>query len=184
MTQPFAHRKLIPDVVKGQIYVVGDNVDTDQIIPALHLSLDLSRPDDRKKLGWHALSGLPETGQGLPKGNTPFSQEDQPNGRFPIVVAGKNFGWGSSQEHACVALHEGGVQAIIAEGFSRAFHGSSVSRGHLMLCETQQERLCETIETGMEGELILANTSKPVLYVAALKTSWTLGPLGEILSVL
>ena len=176
--------KKIPDVIKGAIYVVGDNIDTDQIIPAQHLSLDPSRPDERRKFGWYAMSGLPEPGQGLPKGGLAFSKEGQPAGRFPIVVAGKNFGCGSSREHACIALQEAGVRAVIAEFFARIFYRNSVNGGYLMPCETRGERLCDPIQTGMEGELILTNTSQPTLYVAALKTSWVLSPLGEILPIL
>lgn len=176
--------KKIPDVIKGAIYVVGDNIDTDQIIPAQYLSLDPTRADERRKFGWYAMSGLPEKGQGLPKGGLAFSKEGQAAGQFPIVVAGKNFGCGSSREHACIALQEAGVRAVIAEFFARIFYRNSVNGGYLMPCEAQGERLCAAIETGMDGELILANTSKPVLHVAALKTSWTLSPLGEILPIL
>lgn len=176
--------KQIPDVIKGPVYVVGDNIDTDQIIPAQYLSLDPSRPEERTKFAWYALSGLPEQGQGLPKGGISFAQEGQPAGRFPILVAGKNFGCGSSREHACIALQEAGVRAVIAEFFARIFYRNSVNGGYLIPCDTPHERLCDVIETGMEGELILANTSKPVLHVAALKTSWTLNPLGDILPIL
>ena len=170
-------RRTIPDVIKGTIYVVGDNIDTDQILPASCLSLDPSLPDARKRFGWYALSGVPAIGQGLPRGGVPFSGEGQELGRFPLVVAGKNFGWGSPREHACIALQEAGVRAVIAESFSHIFYDDSVTGSSLIPCVTQQERLCELIETGMEGELILANSSKPILHVAALKTSWTLASL-------
>ena len=179
-----AGTKHVPDVIKGPIYVVGDNIDTDQIIPAQYLSLDPSRVDERKKFGWYALSGLPEKGQGLPNGGISFSKEGQAPGPFPLVVAGKNFGCGSSREHACIALQEAGVRAVIAEFYARIFYRNSVNGGSLIPCETQRERLCNAIRTGMTGELILAITGKPVLHVEALKTSWTLGPLGEILPIL
>ena len=176
--------KKIPDVIKGPIYVVGDNVDTDQIIPAQYLSLDPSRAQERKKFGWYAFSGVPEQGQGLRRGGVPFSQEGQEPGRFPLIVAGENFGCGSSREHAPIALKETGVQAVIAEFFARIFYRNCVNGGYLIPCETQPTRLCEVIETGMVGELILTNTNKPVLHIEQLKTSWTLGPLGEILPIL
>ena len=177
-------KRTVPDVIKGPIYVVGDNVDTDQIIPAQYLSLDPSREDERKKFGWYALSGVPEQEQGLPRGGLPFSTEGQPPGRFPLIVAGKNFGCGSSREHAPIALKEAGVQAVIAEFFARIFYRNCVNGGYLIPCETQHERLCDLIETGMQGGLILANTSKPILHVEALKTSWTLGSLGDIVPIL
>ncbi len=177
-------RSRVPDVIQGPIYVVGDNIDTDQIIPAQYLSLDPTHPDERKKFGWYALSAVPEPGQGLPKGGIPFAKEGQAPGRFPILVAGKNFGCGSSREHAPLALQEAGVKAVIAEFYARIFFRNCVNGGYLIPCETQQERLCGAIATGMEGELILSNPTKPVLHVAALKTSWTLAPLGEILPIL
>jgi len=169
-------RRTIPDVIKGAVYVVGDNIDTDQIIPAQYLSLDPSRPEERKKFGWYALSGLPEPSQ-------PFAIEWQAPGRYPIIIAGKNFGCGSSREHACIALQEAGVRAVIAEFFARIFYRNSINGGYLIPCDSQQTRLCDTIATGMEAELILSNPSKPVLHVAALKTSWTLGPLGDVLPI-
>lgn len=177
-------RSRVPDVIQGPIYVVGDNVDTDQIIPAQYLSLDPTHPEERKKFGWYALSAVPENGQGLPKGGIPFAKEGQPPGRFPLIVAGKNFGCGSSREHAPLALREAGVQAVIAEFYARIFFRNCVNGGYLTPCDAPQERLSRAIETGMEGELILSNPTKPVLHVAALKTSWTLGPLGEILPIL
>lgn len=176
-------QRMIPDVIKGAVYVVGDHIDTDQIIPAQYLSLDPSRPQERKKFGWYALSGLPESSQGLPKGALPFAAEGQSPGRFPIIIAGKNFGCGSSREHACIALQEAGVRAVVAEFFARIFYRNSINGGYLIPCDSQQTRLCDTIATGMEAELILSNPSKPVLHVAALKTSWTLGPLGDVLPI-
>ncbi|MBI4597295.1 MAG: 3-isopropylmalate dehydratase [Candidatus Omnitrophica bacterium] len=172
------------DVIKGAIYVVGDNIDTDQIIPAQYLSLDPSRSDEKAKFGWYALSGVPEAAQGLPKGGTPFSREGQPPGRFPLIVAGKNFGCGSSREHAPIALQQAGVRAVIAEFFARIFYRNCVNGGYLLPCDSPAERLCDVVHTGMEGELVLANTSKPVLYVPALKTSWTLSPLSDIVPML
>ena len=174
----------VPDIIAGPIYVVGDNIDTDQIIPAQYLSLDPSRPAERKKFGWYALSGVPDAQQGLPRGGQPRAREGQPVGRFPLIVAGKNFGCGSSREHACIALREAGVRAVIAEFFARIFYRNSVNGGYLVPCDSHEQRLCDVVETGMEGELILTNTSKPVLHIAALKTSWTLGPLGDIVPIL
>ena len=174
----------IPEVIKGPIYVVGDNIDTDQIIPAQYLSLDPSRPDERVKFGWYALSGVPEAAQGLPTGGQPLSREGQAPGAFPLIVAGKNFGCGSSREHAPIALQQAGVRAVIAEFFARIFYRNCVNGGYLLPCDSPGVRLCEVIHTGMEGELVLTNREKPVLYVPAVKTSWTLSPLGDIVPIL
>ena len=86
-----------PPVITGTVYVVGDNIDTDQIIPAQYLNLVPTIPEEYKKLGSYALIGLPE-------GHPPFVEEGQMESVFPIVIAGRNFGCGSSREHAPIAL--------------------------------------------------------------------------------
>lgn len=130
-------KRRLPDLIRGAISVVGDNIDTEQ------------------------LQQVRSTGSSL-------------------IVAGKNVGWGASPEEACAALQEAGVQAMIAESFAQPFRQFSLESGQLILCEAS-ERLCETIQTGMDGELVLTNPGRPTLYVAALKTSWTLGSLEEML---
>ncbi len=59
-------------VITGKAYVLADNIDTDQIIPAQYLSFNPSLPDERKFFGMYAMSSVPEGKRGLPAGNNPF----------------------------------------------------------------------------------------------------------------
>ncbi|MCX8107674.1 MAG: 3-isopropylmalate dehydratase, partial [Verrucomicrobiae bacterium] len=81
-------------VIKGPVYVVGDNIDTDQIIPAEYLNLVPTIPEEYERLGAYALSGLPT--QLYP---IRYVEDGQLDSVYPIIVAGKNFGCGSSREH-------------------------------------------------------------------------------------
>ena len=70
-------------VVTGKAYVLGDNIDTDQIIPAQYLKLSTTDPEERKFFGMYALTSVPEGMRGLPDGNIPFVREKlDENGRL------------------------------------------------------------------------------------------------------
>ena len=109
------------DLIKGQVFCLGDNIDTDQIIPAKHLVYKTHDPEERKLYGKYALSGLPKGG--------PFVAEGKYKSTFNIILAGKNFGCGSSREHAPLALKEAGVDVVIAKSFARIFYRNSVDGG-------------------------------------------------------
>ena len=90
-------------VIKGKAYVLGDNIDTDQIIPAKYLMYNPAIPEERRMFGRYALDGVPTEGAGLPDGHVPFvDQTDSENtsGEYRVIIGGKNFGCGSSREHA------------------------------------------------------------------------------------
>ena len=89
-------------VIEGIAYVLGNDVDTDQIIPAEHLVYSLSDPEERKNYGKFAMSGVPPKQAGLPNGNIPFTENGQSESKYSIIIGGKNFGCGSSREHAPV----------------------------------------------------------------------------------
>src|SRR5919202_4718170 len=110
------------DLIRGKAYVLGHNIDTDQIIPAKHLVYSLADPEERKLYGAYALSGVPDQVAGLPSGQVKFVPEGQHQAPFKIIVAGKNFGCGSSREHAPVALQIAGVEAVLAESYARIFY--------------------------------------------------------------
>jgi 3-isopropylmalate/(R)-2-methylmalate dehydratase small subunit len=77
---------------------------------------------------------------------------------YAIVIAGRNFGCGSSREHAPIALGAAGCQAVVAEGFARIFFRNCVATGELYPVEST-ERLCDLVQTGDQVELNLdANT--------------------------
>ena len=116
-------------VITGLAYVLGDNIDTDQIIPAQYLSFNPSLPEERKFFGMYAMSSVPGGQRGLPDGSVPFVRPDEFKSDYTIVIGGKNFGSGSSREHAPLALAEAGVKCVIAEFYARIFFRNSVNGG-------------------------------------------------------
>src|SRR5215204_4489156 len=136
-------------VITGKAYVLGDNIDTDQIIPAQYLSFNPSIPEERKFFGMYAMSSVPEGQRGLPAGNIPFVPPNEFKSQFSIVIGGKNFGSGSSREHAPLALAEAGVSCVIAEFYARIFFRNSVNGGYLVPFESE-ERLVGKMRTGDE----------------------------------
>lgn len=155
-------------IIEGPIYVVRDNIDTDQIIPAEYLTLVPTIREEYEKLGSYALIGLPE-------GQYPdrFIEPSQMKTRYPIIVAGRNFGCGSSREHAPIALGASGVRAVVAESYARIFFRNCVATGEIYPLDSPA-RLCETLKTGQAGRLDLdAGTLSVGGVVQRLK------PLGE-----
>ncbi|KAH9611031.1 hypothetical protein KSS87_015321 [Heliosperma pusillum] len=142
----------------GLCYVVGDNIDTDQIIPAEYLTLVPSNPDEYRKLGSFALIGLPDT---YP---IRFIDEGNFQSKYSIIIAGDNFGCGSSREHAPVALGAAGTKAVVAESYARIFFRNSVSTGELYPIESEV-RICEEFTTGdvatieLEGNKLINHTT-------------------------
>ncbi len=126
----------------GPVYVVRDNIDTDQIISAQYLNLVPTIPEEYEKLGSYALAGLPESLY-----PARFIKQGALDAEYPIVVAGRNFGCGSSREHAPIALGSAGCRIVLAESFARIFFRNSVATGELYPCELT-ERLCDTLKTG------------------------------------
>src|SRR3989442_11080371 len=88
------------DLIKGKAYVIGDNIDTDQIIPAKHLVYSLSDPEERKLYGKYAFSGVPDAAAGLPQGNVKFVPENDYRSPYRIVIGGTNLHRGSPPRHA------------------------------------------------------------------------------------
>ncbi len=125
-------------IIKGLVYVLGDDVDTDQIIPAQHLVLSLSDPKSRKRYGGLALSGVPTKQAGLPRGGIGFADPITNQSPYSIIVAGRNFGCGSSREHAPVALSEAGIFAVVACSYARIFYRNAVDGGYFPPFEIDQ----------------------------------------------
>src|SRR5437762_6695557 len=163
--------------IEGKAYVLGDNVDTDQIIPAHHLTYNPSIPEEYRMLGKYALSSVPAAQGGLPKGHIPFhSADDEFSSPYSIIVAGRNFGCGSSREHAPIALAAAGIKAVVAEFYARIFFRNSVNGAYLMPFESQK-RLCDTVCTGDELELDVAGAT---LRNRTTGEGYALRPLGEV----
>src|SRR4030088_3441402 len=116
--------------ITGRAYVLGDNVDTDHVIPAQYLTFNPSIPEEYKQFGKYALSSVPTAQAGLPKGHVPFHTGDEFVSPYKIIVAGKNFGCGSSRERAPIALDAAGIEAVVAEFFARIFYRNAVNGGY------------------------------------------------------
>ncbi len=82
-------------ILTGKAYVLGDNIDTDQIIPAEHLVYSLTDEEESKKYGLYALSGVPLSEAGLPQGNTPFMIDQNFESEYSIIIGGSNCGCGT-----------------------------------------------------------------------------------------
>ncbi len=143
-------------VFAGPVYVVRDNIDTDQIIPAQYLTLVPTIPDEYEKLGSYALCGLPDSLYPIR-----FVKEGQLDSDYSIVVGGKNFGCGSSREHAPIAL-----------GFFR----NAVATGDLYPCECTS-RLCEVLKT---GDVVAVDLDKCTVTVKATGKVYSFKPLGDV----
>jgi 3-isopropylmalate/(R)-2-methylmalate dehydratase small subunit len=167
-------------VIRGRAYVLGDNIDTDQIIPAQYLMYNPALPDEYKMFGKYALASVPPANAGLPKGHIPFHTHDEFVSDFQIIVAGKNFGCGSSREHAPIALNAAGIQAVVAEFYARIFFRNAVNGGYLTPFECAN-RLCEEIRTGDEVEI---DAVKNQLQNLTTKDMWPLKPLGDIAPII
>ncbi len=140
---------VMSSVIEGSVFVVRDNIDTDQIIPAQYLNLVPTIPKEYEKLGSYALIGLPE-----PLYPSRYVTEGELDSDYPIVVAGRNFGCGSSREHAPIALGSAGCKLVLAESFARIFFHNCVATGELYPCDIT-DRLCDVLKTGDEVRIDL-----------------------------
>ncbi len=138
--------------IKGKVYVLGDNVDTDQIIPAEHLVYSMKNPEEKKLYGKYALSGVPKEQAGLPNGKLPFVKENEFSSEYSIIIGGSNFGCGSSREHAPFALQVAGCKAVVAESYARIFYRNSVDGGFLIPFESAG-KINDNFSTGDEVEI-------------------------------
>jgi 3-isopropylmalate/(R)-2-methylmalate dehydratase small subunit len=161
-------------VFSGPVYVVRDNIDTDQIISAQYLNLVPTIPDEYEKLGSYALAGLPDSLY-----PTRFVEQGQMKTKYAIVVAGKNFGCGSSREHAPIAMGAAGCELVLAESFARIFFRNCVSTGELYPCEIT-ERLCDVLKT---GDVVTVDLDKQTVKVDATGKTYSFKPLGDVREV-
>ena len=102
---------MFESIIKGKVFKVGDDIDTDQIYPGRYLCLTL--PDE---IATHVMEDI------IPDFSKQIAGEDW-------IVVGKNFGCGSSREHAPRALLCAGIKAIVAESFGRIFYRNAVNVG-------------------------------------------------------
>ena len=160
-------------LIRGPVYVLEDNIDTDLLIPACYLNLVPTIPEEYRKLGSYALAGLPETFPKFacnPDGTTPY----------PIVIGGRNFGCGSSREHAPIALGAAGCKAVVAESYARIFFRNSVATGEIFPVESA-DRLCCEFKTGDLAEL---NIEKSTITRLSDGKTFVLKPVGAVAPVI
>jgi len=118
--------------LKGKAWVFGDDIDTDIIIPAKYLNTS-----DPRELAQHAMEGAgDEFAKGVKDGD--------------IIVAGKNFGCGSSREHAPICIKAAGVSAVVAKSYARIFYRNAFNIG-LPIFESSE--LSDAIAQGDEVEV-------------------------------
>ena len=132
----------------GRVFKYGDNVDTDVIIPARYLNTS-----DPKELALHCMEDI----------DLNFSKEVQ---KGDIIVANKNFGCGSSREHAPIAIKESGVSCVIASTFARIFYRNAINIGLPIL---ECEQAVKSIEAGDKLEVnfdtgVITNLTKNEKY--------------------
>lgn len=125
---------------EGKVIKYGDNVDTDVIIPARYLNTI-----DKKELASHCMEDLDAT----------FTSRVQDG---DIMVAGYNFGCGSSREHAPIAIKESGIALVIAKSFARIFYRNSINIG-LPIIECP-----EAVDAISEGDKLKADMDAGVIY--------------------
>jgi len=131
--------------IKGKVFKFGDDIDTDLIIPARYLVTT-----DAKELGSHCLEGLKN---GFPEGVV----------KGDIIVGGKNFGSGSSREHAPLAIKGSGISAVVARSFARIFYRNAINIGLpiIELDKTAEFKDGDSIEIDfVEGEVNNLTRSK------------------------
>ncbi len=122
---------------KGKVFKYGDNVDTDVIIPARYLNTQ-----DAKELAMHAMEDI----------DADYVKKVQPG---DIMVAGWNFGCGSSREHAPLVIKTSGAAVVIAKSFARIFYRNAINIGlPIMECEeaadaiAKGDTVCVNFDTG------------------------------------
>jgi 3-isopropylmalate dehydratase small subunit len=123
--------------LKGKAYIFGDNIDTDQVYPGRYLELT-----EHEEIAKHIMEGADAT----------FPARFERGG---FIVAGSNFGCGSSREHAVITIKNAGVGAIFAKSFARIFYRNCINLGVPVIMVPDLESF--GIEEGMTLEADLAN---------------------------
>ena len=135
---------------KGTVFKYGDNVDTDVIIPARYLAIA-----DKKELAEHCMEDIDKD----------FVKNVKPG---DIMVANKNFGCGSSREHAPMVIKESGISCVIAETFARIFYRNAINIGLPILeCEEAAEEISANDEVKVDFDTgVITNLTTGKTYKA------------------
>ena len=138
--------------IRGSVHRFADNVDTDVIIPARHLNTS-----DPKELAAHCMEDI----------DAEFSAKVRSG---DIIVAGKNFGCGSSREHAPIAIKGSGVSCVIATTFARIFYRTALNIGLPILeCAEAAEKIAsgDTVSVDLAAGTIRNETTGDVFQAEA-----------------
>ena len=135
---------------QGTVHKYGDHIDTDVIIPARYLATQ-----DPKELASHCMEDI----------DTTFVQRVQPG---DILVAGWNFGCGSSREHAPIAIKASGISCVIAKTFARIFYRNAINIGLAILeCPEASEKIQSGDEVAIDFDTgLITNLTKGETYQA------------------
>ena len=135
---------------QGHVLKYGDHIDTDVIIPARYLATQ-----DEKELASHCMEDI----------DTSFTKRVRPG---DIMVAGWNFGCGSSREHAPIAIKASGVSCVIAKTFARIFYRNAINIGLAILeCEAASDGIAEGDEVSVDFDTgVITNLTKGETYQA------------------
>ena len=142
---------------QGKTIKYGDNVDTDVIIPARYLNTI-----DKKELASHCMEDIDKD----------FVKKVQVG---DIMVAGYNFGCGSSREHAPIAIKESGISLVIARSFARIFYRNSINIGLAIL------ECPEAVDGISEGDIVEADLDSGVIYNKTTGKSFKTQPFPEFI---
>ena len=137
-------------MLKGKVFKFGDDIDTDIIVPATYLSTF-----DEKQLAKHCMEYT----------NPEFYDEVKPG---DIVVAGKNFGCGSSREHAPIAIKGCGVSIVIAKSFARIFYRNALNIGlYILECPDAVDGINQGDEVSVDVDTgVITNVTSGATYKA------------------
>ncbi len=137
-------------IAKGKVFKYGDNIDTDVIIPARYLNS--SDPNELKK---YCMEDIDPTFKDRVKDGD-------------IIVADKNFGCGSSREHAPIAIKASGISIVIAKSFARIFYRNSINTGLAILeCDEATDKISENDEVSVDFNTgLITNHTKNETYQA------------------
>jgi len=144
--------------ISGKVWKFGDHINTDVILPGKYLMIN-----DPAELGKHAMEGIDEQ----------FSRKVK---KGDIVVGGRNFGCGSSREHAPLALKAAGIGAVIAESLARIFYRNAINLG-LPVLECRG-----VLEFIKEGDLIVVNLLKGEIKNVSRNDSLRATPIPEFIA--
>ncbi len=147
-------------ILRGKVWKFGDNIDTDAIIPARYLNTS-----DPEELARHIMEDADKEFPNKVKSGD-------------MIIAGANFGCGSSREHAPIAIKAAGIQAVVAKSFARIFYRNAFNIG-LPIFESE-----DASQKIREGDEIEINADKGIIKNITKKEEYTAKPIPQFMQEL